>query len=136
LQRGAADRTGGSRQPDEQRVPGLDVAALKRVEDRPGGSRDPDRAERGRRGCVRREAGNQDQERNGDDAAADAEEGAEEAGDQADRDKSSVQSDAPPIWCDRGCVARTQGAAIAALWPRLRTPPRAAERARAALAFT
>jgi trehalose 6-phosphate phosphatase len=86
LQSGSPDGSDCCRQPDESRVPKMHVPA-KRVRDRSDERDDSDRGQRGRHRRSLRELIDEDQERHDDEPAADAEERAEEAGDQADENE-------------------------------------------------
>src|SRR5256885_8380360 len=87
LQRGADDDPGDRGQPDDSRRADLHLA-VERVGDRADGGDQGDRRQRRTRRWANLEAGGQDQERNDDGPAADAEERAEEPGHQADEDEA------------------------------------------------
>src|SRR4029079_15499567 len=88
LQIGPEQRSADRGNAHERRVPRAHLAA-RRVEDGASRRGDEDRAERGGGGGVRGERGQRDQQRDDDDAAADPEEGGEDAGDEADQRQAS-----------------------------------------------
>src|SRR5213078_3701907 len=81
------ERTGDSRESDESRTPQVDVAT-RSVRDRAGQRDHADGNERRPGGGPYRQADDSDEERHGDDAAADAKEGAEEPGHDADQQET------------------------------------------------
>jgi trehalose 6-phosphate phosphatase len=86
LQSGSTNGSDCCRQPDEECVPEMHVPT-ERVRDRSDERDDSDRGQGGRHRRPLRELIDEDQERHDDEPATDAEERAEEAGDQADENE-------------------------------------------------
>src|SRR5207253_5779441 len=86
LHRRAGDHADDRRQPGDRGGAGLRLS-VQRVRERAGDTRDENRGQRRGRRLTGREAADHDQRRNDDDPAADAEERAQEACDEPDRDE-------------------------------------------------
>ena len=114
LQRRSAERTDRCGQPDQRRI-GVANVVPKRIRDNAGEGRDRDRAERRRGRLVRRECREQEQEQRHDhDPAADAEEGAEDAGDQTDRNQPTEERAGHPAIVGTAYAASTTASCAAA----------------------